>query len=103
MMLNGSVKLFIRNEILNKYITDLSREGFKIYTFDCSKWNLKNDHYDLATVLDYCGENSDAFNDCLFDMVEEKTDFVLVFKNYELFAKQNSEVAFHSNGTMTSG
>ncbi|MEM1505804.1 barstar family protein [Domibacillus sp. 8LH] len=97
LMLNGSVKLFMSNKILDKYIADISHEGFEIYTFDCSRWDSKNYHHDLAAVLDfpcYYGENLDAFNDCLSDMVEEETDFVLVFKNYELFAKQNLEVAF---------
>ncbi|MCI2256895.1 barstar family protein [Domibacillus sp. PGB-M46] len=96
-MLNGSVKLFMSNKILNKYIGDVSRQGFEIYTFDYSKWKLKNHHHDLAAVLDlpcYYGENLDAFKECLSDMVEEETEFVLVFKNYELFAKQNFEVAF---------
>ncbi|WP_050180485.1 barstar family protein [Domibacillus robiginosus] len=98
LMLNGSVKLFMSNKVLDKYTANLSHEGFKIYTFDCSKWNSKNYHHDLATVLGfpgYYGENLDAFNDCLSDMVEEETDFVLVFKNYEFFAKQDSETAFH--------
>ncbi|WP_050179595.1 barstar family protein [Domibacillus robiginosus] len=98
LMLNGSVKLFMSNKILDRYIADISREGFKIYTFDCSKWTPKNYHHDLAAVLGfpgYYGENLDAFNDYLSDMVEEETDFVLVFKNYEFFAKQNSEAAFH--------
>jgi RNAse (barnase) inhibitor barstar len=98
LMLNGSVKLFMSNIVLDKYIADISHEGFKVYTFDCSKWNSKNYHHDLATVLgfpSYYGENLDAFNDCLSDMIEEETDSVLVLKNYELFAKQNSEAAFH--------
>jgi RNAse (barnase) inhibitor barstar len=96
LLLNGSVKLFWRNEILDKYINEISREGFQIYTLDCSKWNSQNYHNDLASVLnfpDYYGKNLDAFNDCLSDMTTEGIGIVLVFKNYDKFAIKDKYAA----------
>ncbi len=96
LLLNGSAKLFWRNEILDQYLNEISNEGFDIYTLDCSKWNSHNYHNDLATVLDfpdYYGKNLNAFNDCLSDMTSEGTGIVLVFKNYDKFAKKNKHDA----------
>ncbi|MEH7453871.1 barstar family protein [Gottfriedia acidiceleris] len=70
LLLNGSVKLFWKEEILDKYVTEISSEGFDIYELDCSNWNSYNYHNALATVLDfpdYYGENFAAINDCLAD------------------------------------
>ncbi|MBP0724077.1 barstar family protein [Bacillus sp. RG28] len=96
LLLNGSVKLFWNEEILDKYLTEISNEGFDIYTLDCSKWNSHNYHNDLAAVLefpDYYGKNLDAFNDCLSDMTSERIGIVLEFRNYEMFAKKDKYAA----------
>jgi RNAse (barnase) inhibitor barstar len=98
LLLNGSVKLFWSNEILDKFITEISREGFDIYTLDCTEWDIDNYHNDLASILDfpqYYGKNLDAFNDCLSDMVPKEIGIVLVFKNYDLFAQKEPEEANH--------
>lgn len=98
LLLNGSVKLFWRNEILDKFITEISCEGFDIYTLDCTKWDKNNFHDDLASTLDfpdYYGKNLNAFNDCLSDMVPKEKGIVLVFKNYDLFAKKEPNTAYH--------
>ncbi|HDR7345125.1 MULTISPECIES: barstar family protein [Bacillus cereus group] len=98
LLLNGSVKLFWKNEILDEFISNISREGFDTYTFDCSKWNKTNYHNDLANTLkfpDYYGKNLNAFDDCLSDMVPKEIGIVLVFKNYDLFTKKEPEVAYH--------
>lgn len=88
--------MFWRNEILDKFISDISREGFDIYTLDCSEWDINNYHNDLASILDfpeYYGKNLDAFNDCLSDLVPKEIGIVLVFKNYDLFAKREPKVS----------
>lgn len=98
LLTNGSVKLFWKNETLVKFISDISSEGFDIYTFDCSKWDINNYHNDLASTLgfpDYYGKNLDAFNDCLSDLVPRNIGIVLVFQNYDLFAKKEPNEAFH--------
>jgi RNAse (barnase) inhibitor barstar len=96
LLLNGSVKLFWRNEKLDKFVNDISSEGFEIYTLDCSEWSSLNYHNDLASVLnfpDYYGKNLDAFNDCLSDMTTEGIGIVLVFKNYDKFAIKDNYAA----------
>jgi RNAse (barnase) inhibitor barstar len=98
LLLNGSVKLFWRNEILDRFISDISREGFDIYTLECSEWDINNYHNDLASTLDfpdYYGKNLDAFNDCLSDMVPKEIGIVLVFKNYDSFAQRDPRAAYH--------
>ncbi|MGM9955179.1 MAG: barstar family protein [Peribacillus sp.] len=97
LLLNGAVKLFQRTELLDACISDISREGFEIHVMDCSKWDLESYHNDLASILhfpDYYGKNLDAFHDCLLDMAPEGRGMVLVFKNYDLFANKEPEVAY---------
>ena len=97
LLLNGAVKLFQRTDILDACISDISREGFEIHVMDCSKWDLESYHNDLASILrfpDYYGKNLDAFIDCLSDMAPEGIGMVLVFKNYDLFANKEPEVAY---------
>lgn len=97
LLLNGSVKLFFKNSILDNYIDLISKEGFDIYCFDCSQWNTTNFHKDLASILkfpEYYGKNLDAFNDCLSDMAPTNEGFVLVFRNYDSFTKKDPEIAF---------
>lgn len=96
LLFNGSVKLFWRNEILDKFVNDISSEGFEIYTLDCSEWRSQNYHNDLASVLnfpDYYGKNLEAFNDCLSDMTTEGIGIVLVFRNYDKFAIKDNFAA----------
>ena len=97
LLLNGCVKLFWKNEILYQFIADISQEGFEIYIFDCSKWNSRNYHKDLASVLhfpNYYGKNLNAFDDCLSDVVPDGIGFVLVFKNYDIFSKRDLKAAY---------
>ncbi|MBT2640364.1 barstar family protein [Bacillus sp. ISL-39] len=98
LLLNGSVKLFWSNGILDKLISDISGEGFDIYTLDCSEWDINNYHNDLRSTLDFpdfYGKNLDAFNDCLSNMVPKEKGIVLVFRNYDLFAKKAPQDAYH--------
>ncbi|WLD92484.1 barstar family protein [Alkalihalobacillus sp. AL-G] len=97
LMLDGSVTLFWNNNIYEKNIEAVKAEGFDIYSFDCIKWEKDNFHKELANILGfpaYYGENLNAFNDCLSDMIPNNKGFVLVFRNYDIFAKKYPDIAF---------
>ncbi|WP_228547564.1 barstar family protein [Filobacillus milosensis] len=61
-------------------------------------WEKDNYHKELAKTLEfpeYYGENLDAFNDCLSDMIPKNKGFVLAFRNYDIFTKKHPDIAFH--------
>ena len=94
---NGSVIMFWKNSLMERNIEQLKQEGFDVYDFDCTNWDEKKIHKDLAETLnftDYYGENLDAFNDCLSDVETENKGFVLIFRNYDVFSHKHSELAY---------
>ncbi|WP_075620117.1 barstar family protein [Paenisporosarcina indica] len=98
LMQDGSVTLFWNNSIYEKNIESIKLEGFDIYSFDCTEWEMDNYHKELAKTLafpDYYGRNLNAFNDCLSDIVPDNKGFVLAFRNYDIFAKKYPDIAFH--------
>ncbi len=98
LILNGSIVIFKKASILEKHITNISKEGFDIYLFDCASWDQSNCLAELGHTLnfpDYYGGNLDAFNDCLSDIIPDHEGFVLVFSNFDTFHEQNKEIAFH--------
>jgi len=38
-MINGSIVMFWRQSILEKYIENIREEGFDVYIFDCKSWD----------------------------------------------------------------
>jgi len=51
LLLNGAVNLFWKEEILDKYVSEISNEGFDIYEIDCSKWKSNQKHIFLVVTI----------------------------------------------------
>jgi len=97
LMINGSIVMFWRQSILEKYVENIREEGFDIYLFDCEAWDKNTCLLDLGNTLgfpNYYGKNLDAFNDCLSDIVPSKEGFVLVFKNFDKFNERDKDTAY---------
>ncbi|WP_238552871.1 barstar family protein [Paenibacillus alvei] len=97
-MINGSIVMFWRQSILEKYIENIREEGFDVYIFDCESWDKNSCLLEIGNTLkfpDYYGKNPDAFNDCLSDIVPSGEGFVLVFKNFDKFNARDKDTAYH--------
>jgi RNAse (barnase) inhibitor barstar len=96
---NGPITLYYRREILDKDLSWLHENGYKIDQFNCADWQMEDNlHETLATQLAfpaYYGRNLDALNDCLSDLaISEQGGRVVVFNQYDQFSARFSEVAW---------
>src|SRR5262245_29323891 len=101
---NSPITLFWRMPLLDLAIARLDAAGYHLVRLEAGGWDTpKKMHLDLARALDfptYYGQNLDAFNDCLRDVVghlygwpEEATGLVLVLAGYQDFAKRHPHQA----------
>ncbi|EFM10710.1 Barstar (barnase inhibitor) [Paenibacillus curdlanolyticus YK9] len=98
LMINGSIVMFWRPSLLEKYIENIREEGFDVYIFDCESWDRNSCLLEIGNTLefpDYYGRNLNAFNDCLSDIVPSGEGFVLVFKNFDKFNQRDKDTAYH--------
>jgi len=98
LMINGSIVMFWRQSILEKYIENIREEGFDVYIFDCESWDKNSCLLEIGNTLkfpDYYEKTPDAFNDCLSDIVPSGEGFVLVFKNIDKFNARDKDTAYH--------
>lgn len=98
LMMNGSIVMFWRQSVLEKYVENIREEGFDVYLFDCESWDKNTCLLELGKTLEfpnYYRKNLDAFNDCLSDIVPSNEGFVLVFKNFDKFNERDKDTAFH--------
>lgn len=97
LLINTSVTLFWRQQILDDTTAWLSAHGYQVCHIDASSWSTERDlHRDFATALsfpDYYGHNLDALNDCMRDVVSQDygwapdtTGLALVITGYDAFA-----------------
>ena len=96
LMLNGSIVLFNKIDVLERTIGKIESEGFETVRFDCREWNEELFHKEVERKLNfpaYYGENLDAFSDCLSDLSIKNTGILLVFTHYESFLVKHPEVA----------
>ena len=100
----SSVTLFWRPALIDEATGWLRQQGDTIATFDASTWASDSDlHRDIAAALDfpdYYGNNLDALNDCLRDVVNyeygttrQATGLALTFSAYDSFANRRPRTA----------
>jgi len=95
-MLNGSIILFSKTDVLEKNIGKIEAEGFEAVRFDCREWDEELFHQEIAMKLNfpaYYGRNLAAFNDCLSDLPINTTGILLVFTQYQPFLAKHPELA----------
>jgi Barstar (barnase inhibitor) len=101
---NTFVTLFWDEAILETTTAWLGEHGYQLVTIDASDWTQEADlHRDIASALnfpDYYGNNLDALNDCMRDVVSgdygadlAATGFVLVLRHYDKFAAAQARPA----------
>lgn len=101
---NTFVTMFWDTTILEPTVAWLGDHGYHVVPIDAAEWTDEADlHRDIAAALDfpdYYGENLDALNDCLRDVVScdygndaDATGFVLVLHHYDGFAAAAPRVA----------
>ncbi|WP_234398999.1 barstar family protein [Planococcus massiliensis] len=96
MMVNGSIVLYGKTDILDKNSREIEAEGFEIIRFDCKEWDEGLFHKEVARKLDfpaYYGENLNAFSDCLSDLLINNTGILLIFTHYQSFLAKHPELA----------
>ncbi|WP_232248649.1 barstar family protein [Streptacidiphilus rugosus] len=95
---NTFVTLYWRRALFDDAIARLREQRFAVVEVDASPWTTSEAmHRDLATALDfpgYYGQNLDALNDCLRDVVggeygipADAAGFALAFTQYDAFAR----------------
>ena len=89
--------LFWRPAILDDTTNWLIAHGYQVIRIDAPHWATESDlHRDIAAALsfpNYYGQNFDALNDCMRDVVSQDdgwvpdtTGLALVFTGYDAFA-----------------
>ncbi|MEL7146035.1 MAG: barstar family protein [Bacteroidota bacterium] len=89
----GPICMYHHNGILNEDFIWFSDHHFEVFDMNCHSWTRKNFHAKLKEALyfpDYYGENLNAFNDCLRDMLNRKfRGLVLIFRNFDTMVEQH--------------
>jgi hypothetical protein len=104
LLVNGFVQLFRRKSALDETVTTLDGLGYDVVQVDASGWATEDDlHRGLAVALNFpddYGQNLDALNDCLGDVVSysygtsaEATGLALVLTGYDRFADHRPDSA----------
>jgi RNAse (barnase) inhibitor barstar len=87
---DGAISMYHSSAILNQDLSELERLGYQVIDLNAAKWSKKSYHKDLKEGFgfpDYYGENMDAFNDCLRDLVPiKRIGLVIVFRSFDEFA-----------------
>ena len=94
---DGPICMYHNNGILNEDFNWFSNHNFEVIDMNCRTWTKKNVHQKLKEALffpDYYGENLNAFDDCLEDMLNKKyRGLVLIFRNFDNFVEQSRPTA----------
>lgn len=90
---NGPICIYHNNGILNEDFNWFNDHNYEVFDMNCRTWTKNNSHKKIKEALffpDYYGENLDAFDDCLGDMLNNKyRGLILVFRNFDNFVEQH--------------
>jgi len=98
LMRDGSVVMFWRHSIVETKVEQLDAEGFDFYRFECESWDRQKCLREIGITLefpDYYGNNLEALNDCLSDIVPKHEGIVFIFKNFDKFYERDKSTALH--------
>ena len=89
---NGPVALYFSPTVLSEDVLWFRGHGYEVHEFDCELWTSEDlVHRDFVRVLkfpEYYGNNFNAFDDCLSDLViPDEGGVALVFHHYDSYAK----------------
>jgi hypothetical protein len=104
LMVNTFVTLYWRRALLEDTTAWLTAHDYQVVQLDASTWTGDHDlHRELAQALDfpdYYGQNLDALNDCLRDVVayrygarRDATGLFLVFTGYDAYTAHSPRSA----------
>jgi hypothetical protein len=100
----GPVTLYYRIEVLDRATAELRDAGYHIVQADASRWlTVRDMHGDLSRILrfpGYYGENLNALDDCLADVIGHEYGFpagaaglVLTLTGFDEFAREFPDIA----------
>lgn len=94
---NGPICMYYKNNLLNEDINWFSNRNYEVFDINTKNWTSKNAHTRLKNELgfpDYYGENLNAFDDCLDDMLNPKYEgLILIFRNFDDFVFEDHKFA----------
>jgi len=86
---DGPICKYYKNSILDEDVNWFIENRFDVYDLNVKKWNKNNMHKEIKSNLnfpDYYGENLNAFDDCLGDMMNPRyKGVVIVFRGFDEF------------------
>jgi RNAse (barnase) inhibitor barstar len=97
---DGGVAMYFAEGILAEAIAWLRDHNWVIHELDCAAWQTELDFHRAASAqLDfpgYYGQNLDAFNDCMRDIVVPSIGgLAVVFRHFDQFARRFPKPAWH--------
>ena len=94
---DGGVVLYNSEAVLREDVAWLRAEKYQVQEFDARRWNSESDFHDeVARSLgfpDYYGQNLDAFNDCMGDiLVPAEGGMAIVIRNADTVGLRDREL-----------
>ncbi|QDV53783.1 barstar family protein [Gimesia fumaroli] len=93
----GPVTKYFSLDLLEQHLQWFGQQEYKIYRFDAKTWystdNFYSDVHAGFEFPDYFGRNWDALHDCLFDMVSENENVLVVVRNFDDWYQENANSA----------
>lgn len=93
---DGPIVMYHNTIILDKDLKWFEENRYEVLDINASKWTAKNFHKKAKEAFsfpDYYGENLDAFNDCLGDMLNPKNrGLLIILRNFDDFAAHNASL-----------
>ncbi len=90
---NGSIVMYHNTVILEEDIKWFEKSRYEILDINVQNWNSKNFHKKVKENFnfpDYYGENMNAFEDCLSDLLNKKyRGLLIVLRNIDIIAEQD--------------
>lgn len=84
---NGAISMYHDKTILDQDLNELKKLEYQIVDFNTTNWTPKTAHQELKKGFEFpnhYGENLDAFNDCLGDLIPiGQKGLVIVFRHFD--------------------
>lgn len=99
-LLNGSISLYHKEDILEEDIKWFAKHGYVISEINLQEVQTEEEFHSLIKQClnfpSYYGENLNALGDCIFSLeISNESGLLLVFRNFDLFYKKMPSLAYN--------